>query len=167
MPVTFVLKREAEAFCRSVGRRLPTGAEWEKAARGTDGRIYCWGNEFRDGLANINRRPGVTNGLSCRLPDPSSPTKGKLPGGSFPQSVSPYGCHDLAGNVWEWVSDVWRDRDVIGSRPGDEARGILRGGAYSYSPRQARASYQGFEGLETTCHDVGFRCAMDAVVKKR
>ena len=164
-PVTFVLKHDAEEFCRWAGRRLPTSAEWEKAARGTDGRVFPWGSEFRDGLANINRRPGDTNGLSCRLPDASSPSKGKLPGGSFPQSASPYGCHDMTGNVWEWVSDVWRDRNFIGWQQGSEARGIIRGGASSYGPRQARSSYQGFEGLETTCHDVGFRSAMNAVAK--
>jgi formylglycine-generating enzyme required for sulfatase activity len=72
----------------------------------------------------------------------------------------------MSGNVWEWVSDVWVDRDFLG-RPSGESHGILRGGAYSYSPKQARTSYQGFEALETTCHDVGFRCAMDAVPKSR
>ena len=71
----------------------------------------------------------------------------------------------MTGNVWEWVSDVWRDRNFIGWQQGSEARGIIRGGASSYGPRQARSSYQGFEGLETTCHDVGFRSAMNAVAK--
>lgn len=73
----------------------------------------------------------------------------------------------MAGNVWEWVSDVWMDRVPFGLKSGSEPRGIIRGGAYSYSPRQARASYQGFEALEATCHDVGFRCAVDAVAKTK
>jgi formylglycine-generating enzyme required for sulfatase activity len=72
----------------------------------------------------------------------------------------------MAGNVWEWVNDAWRDKDWLGRDVG-EARGILRGGAYSYSPLQAHSSYQAFEALDATCNDVGFRCAMDAVPKGR
>jgi len=73
----------------------------------------------------------------------------------------------MAGNVWEWVDDNWVDKQPFGLRGSDEARGILRGGAYSYSPLQARTSYQGFEALGATCHDVGFRCVMDAVVRDK
>jgi formylglycine-generating enzyme required for sulfatase activity len=166
LPVTHVLKRDAEEFCRRAGRRLPSNAEWEKAARGTDGRVYPWGNEFSADRANINRRVdvGSTNALLCHSPFAAS--RGKLPGGTFPNGASPYGCQDMAGNVWEWVSDVWIDPVSFGQQTG-QPRGIIRGGAYSYSPRQARASYQGFEALETTCHDVGFRCAIDAVPKRK
>jgi formylglycine-generating enzyme required for sulfatase activity len=69
----------------------------------------------------------------------------------------------MAGNVWEWVSDMWVDRNLIGRPQSSQGRGIIRGGAHSYSRLQGRTSYQGFEDVETTCHDVGFRCAMDAV----
>jgi formylglycine-generating enzyme required for sulfatase activity len=167
LPVTHVLKRDAEEFCRRAGRRLPASAEWEKAARGTDGRVYPWGDEFIADRANINRRVGrgSTNAPLCDSPLATS--KGRRVGGSFPKGASPYGCQDMAGNVWEWVSDVWLDRNFLGMKQGSEAHGILRGGAYSYSPKQARASYQGFEALEATCQDVGFRCAMDAVPRRK
>ena len=165
LPATFVLKQEAEEFCRRAGRRLPTSPEWEKAARGVDGRVYPWGNEFRTNRANVSRRAGSsqTNVAGCK--SPNAPSTGKLLGGSFPSGVSPYGCHDMAGNVWEWVHDVWVDPHWLGMKTSGADRGILRGGASSYSPLQARTSYQGFEALGATCHDVGFRCAMQAVAK--
>jgi formylglycine-generating enzyme required for sulfatase activity len=165
LPATNVLKSEAEAYAQAVGKRLPTAAEWEKAARGTDGRPYPWGRRWRPECANVQAQdlPGATNaeGAVCEV----RPGR-KLPGGSFPCGESPYGVHDLAGNVWEWVATVHRDRDWLG-RPAGPARGILKGGAYGYGPRQCRTSYQGFEDLESTCNDTGFRCARDAVVLVR
>ncbi|MBI3191879.1 MAG: SUMF1/EgtB/PvdO family nonheme iron enzyme, partial [Pedosphaera parvula] len=152
LPVTFVFKHEAEACCRSVGKRLPTNAEWEKAARGTDGRTYPWGDEFKAGYSNLQER--------------HTAGQRKLPGGSFPKGVSPYGCHDLCGNVWEWVSDVHTDTSWFGGRSDSNPCGIIRGGAHSYSSFQGRTSYQGLEALNATCHDVGFRCAMDAIPKR-
>jgi formylglycine-generating enzyme required for sulfatase activity len=167
LPVTFVFKHKAEEFCRWAGRRLPTNAEWEKAARSTDGRIYPWGNEFKADRANINRRGTFAASTALVCKSPLLNVKGKLPGGTFPKGGSPYGCQDMAGNVWEWVSDVWLDKNPLAATSHADARGIIRGGAYSYSPFQARVSYQGFEALGATCHDVGFRCAMDAVGKPK
>lgn len=107
---THILKHEAEAYARAVGKRLPTNAEWEKAARGTDARRYPWGNEFIPGRSNI--------GLNEEL----------KPVDSFPEGNSPYGCADMAGNAWEWVSDTYRDpKHGLGERA---VRGIIRGGAH-------------------------------------
>jgi len=81
--------------------------------------------------------------------------------GSYPCGASPYGALDMAGNVWEWVADVYEDRGPFGL-PVGPARGILRGGAFGYGAREARCSFQGFESLTATCNDTGFRCAQDA-----
>jgi len=118
-PVTHLTKAEAEAYLQSLGKRLPTAAEWEKAARGTDGRIYPWGNDWDYRKGNLTAKGRTGNFCS---------TGRMKPVGSFPQGASPYGCMDLCGNAFEWVADL------------KDGRPVIRGGAYGYRERDCRSS---------------------------
>jgi len=147
-PVVGVSWFEAEAFCRYVGKRLPTEAEWEKAARGDDERAFPWGNEW-----DASRTNGPPDGsVTVRV-------------GSYPTGVSPNGVHDMAGNVWEWVVD-WYESDYYARSPERNPPGppsgrarVLRGGAWGYSPVNLRASARYAAGPGTRSPDIGFRCA--------
>ena len=95
-PVVNILWNDAVAYCEWAGGRLPTTAQWEKAARGNDGRAYPWGNTWDDNRCNWSIVPRLSDLYRGR---------NTMPVGSFPSGVSPYGVHDMAGNVWEWCNE--------------------------------------------------------------
>ena len=152
-PVTGVNWFAAKEFCVWRQARLPSEAEWEKAARGPDGLEYPWGNEWD---------PKITN-----TGDDGEWDEGMAPIGSYPKNKSPYGAYDMSGNVWEWVADWYEP--YAGSEYQTEAFGkhnrVIRGGgggvghyAISYFFRGATRQ---FSEPEMESEDVGFRCVND------
>jgi formylglycine-generating enzyme required for sulfatase activity len=155
-PVLYVSWDMAQAYCQWRGGNLPTEAQWEKAARGTDDRFYPWGSGLDCDHANFGSETKM-----CAVDDTTEV-------GSYPMGASPYGLLDMAGNVWEWVLD-WYDAnyyeimaafDPLG--PGSGAERAIRGGSWQHGPASVQTTRRGGLEPDYQLDRFGFRCAYPA-----
>ena len=153
MPITGINAREAQRYCRRQGGHLPSEAQWEYAARGSDGRQFPWGGQYNDRVANHG---GAIDGYRYLSPV-----------GSFPEGRSPFGLLDMAGNAWEWTADGYDPdfyRNEVNIDPKNDrnrAQRVTRGGSWRSSPDLLRVALRRPQPELASGSDLGFRCAYD------